>query len=88
MRCLVWGAGAIAGALGAHLARAGNDVTLVDNVEEHVAAIAKTGLKITGPISDFTVQAPAFTPATLNGEWDTIILATKAHHTEAAVRAL
>jgi 2-dehydropantoate 2-reductase len=63
-------------------------VTLVDNVEDHVAAIAKSGLTITGPIADFTVQAPAFTPATLKGEWDTIILATKAHHTESAVRAL
>lgn len=87
-RCLVWGAGAIGGTLGAYLARAGDDVTLVDNVEEHVAAIAKSGLKITGPIADFTVQAPAFTPATLKGEWETIILATKAHHTASAVRAL
>jgi 2-dehydropantoate 2-reductase len=88
MRCLVWGAGAIGGTMGAYLARAGHDVTLVDQVPEHVAAIAKNGLKITGPIADFTVRVPAFTPATVTGEWDTIMLATKAHHTEAAVRAL
>ena len=88
MRCLIWGAGAIGGTMGAHLARAGHDVTMVDTVDEHVAAINSTGIRITGPISAFTARVPAFTPATLRGEWDTIILATKAHHTETAARAL
>ena len=74
--------------MGAHLARAGHEVTMVDTVEEHVAAIGRTGITVTGPISALTVRVPAFTPASLNGEWDTIILATKAHHTETAVRAL
>ena len=88
MRFLVWGAGAIGGTMGAWLARAGHDVTLVDNVDEHVAAINRDGLRITGPIAEFTQRMPAFTPATVRGEWDTIMLATKAHHTEAATRAL
>src|SRR5216117_1052920 len=88
MRCLVWGAGAIGGTLGASLARAGHDVTLVDTVAEHVAAINRSGLTISGPIAAFTTSLPAFTPDTLRGAWDTIILATKAHHTETAVRAL
>jgi 2-dehydropantoate 2-reductase len=88
MRFLIWGAGAIGGTMGAHLARAGHDVTLVDNVQEHVDAIDHTGLHITGPIADFVVRVPAFTPDTLRGEWDTILLSTKAHHTESAVRAL
>jgi 2-dehydropantoate 2-reductase len=88
MRVLVWGAGAIGGTLGAYLARAGHDVTLVDNVEEHVAAIARDGLRITGPFEEFTQQIPAYTPATLTGTWDTIVLATKAHHTEEATHAL
>jgi 2-dehydropantoate 2-reductase len=87
-RCLVWGAGAIGGTLGAHLARAGHDVTFVDTVTEHVEAINPAGLRVTGPIAQFTVRAPAFTPATLRGEWDTIVLATKAQHTEAAASAL
>ena len=88
MRSLIWGAGAIGGTLGAHLARAGHDITLVDSVREHVDAIAREGLHITGPISEFTVRVPAFTPEMVAGEWDTIVLATKAHHTEAAARAL
>ena len=90
MRFLVWGAGAIGGTLGAFLARAGggHDVTLVDTVAPHVDAINAAGLNITGPVATFTARTPAFTPTTLRGSWDTIILATKAHHTAAAVRAL
>jgi 2-dehydropantoate 2-reductase len=88
MRLLIWGAGAIGGTMGAHLARAGHDVTFVDNVHEHIRAINDAGLHITGPIADFIVRAPAFTPDALRGEWDTIVLATKAHHTESAARAL
>lgn len=88
MRGLIWGAGAIGGTLGAYLARAGHDVTLVDTVADHVAAINRDGLRISGPIAEFTASLPAFTPDSLRGTWDTIMLATKAHHTDAAVRAL
>jgi 2-dehydropantoate 2-reductase len=88
MRCLIWGAGAIGGTMGAYLARAGHEITMVDNVDAHVAAIAKNGIRITGPIEEFTTNVPASTPEHLKGTWDTIILATKAHHTEPAARAL
>ena len=87
-RVLVWGAGAIGGTMGAYLARAGHDVTLVESVAQHVDAINRDGLRITGPLSEFTQRMPAFTPDALHGSWDTIILATKAHHTGNAVRAL
>ncbi len=88
MRTLIWGAGAIGGTLGAYLAGAGHDITFVDNVGEHVGAINRDGLRITGPIEELTVRAPAFTPDALRGEWSTIVLATKAHHTGSASRAL
>ncbi len=88
MQWLIWGAGAIGGTLGAYLARAGHDVTFVDNVDEHVAAIARDGLRITGPIDDFVVRGAAYTPESLGGTWERIVLATKAHHTEGATRAL
>ena len=88
MRWLVWGAGAIGGTLAAYLARAGHDVTVVDSVSEHVDAIARDGLRIVGPIEEFTAHMPAFTAAGVRGEWDIILLATKAHHTAPAVRAL
>jgi len=87
-RSLIWGAGAIGGTIGAYLARAGHDITLVDTVADHVDAVNRSGLRITGPIDEFTTPVPAFTPDAVRGTWDTIVLATKAHHTDAAVRAL
>ena len=88
MRFLIWGAGAIGGTLGAYLAREGDAVTMVDTVGEHVEAITRDGLHVVGPIDEFTVRVPAFTPQALSGTWDAIILATKAHHTSGAARAL
>ena len=85
---LIWGAGAIGGTIGAYLVRAGHDVTFVDVVPEHVAEIRTTGLRITGPIEEFSIRAPAFTPDQLQGTWSHIFLAVKAHHTADATRAL
>jgi 2-dehydropantoate 2-reductase len=87
-RILVWGAGAIGGSAGAWLKRAGHDVSFVDVVPEHVAAIRGTGLRITGPVEEFSITAPAVTPDELTGTWRHIFLAVKAQHTEAATRAL
>ena len=87
-RILIWGAGAIGGSVGAWLKRAGHDITFVDVVPEHVAAIRDSGLRITGPVEEFTVHTPAFTPEELTGTWQRIFLAVKAQHTEAATRAL
>ena len=88
MQSLIWGAGAIGGTLGAYLARAGADITMVDAVGEHVGAITRHGLRVTGPIDEFTVRVPAVQPQAVSGTWDEIILATKAHHTDVAVHAL
>ena len=88
MRSLIWGAGAIGGTLGAYLARAGAEVTLVDTAVDHVDGIARRDLRVIGPIDEFTVHPPAFTPDAVRGTWDEIILATKAHHTDAALRQL
>lgn len=87
---LIWGAGAIGATVGAALKRAGRNVTFVDVVAEHVAAIRDParGLRITGPVDPMTIVAPAFTPAELSGRWRRIYLAVKAHHTEEAVRML
>ena len=89
-RTLIWGAGAIGASVGAWLKRAGHDVTFVDVVAEHVAAMRNPahGLRITGPVEEFSVTAPAFTPAELSGTWARIFLAVKAQNTDAATRAL
>jgi len=57
-------------------------------VADHVTAITRRGLRISGPIAEFIVPVPAFTPDALRGTWETVVLATKAHHTDAAARAL
>ena len=88
MRILIWGAGAIGGSVGAWLKRAGHDVSFVDVVAEHVAAIRGAGLRIVGPVEQFATTAPAFTPDEVPGVWPHIFLAVKAQHTEAATRAL
>ncbi len=87
-RILIWGAGAIGGSVGAWLKRAGHDVTFVDVVPEHVAAIRGQGLRITGPVERFSVIAAASKPEELDGTWRRVFLAVKAQHTEAATRAL
>jgi len=87
-RILVWGAGAIGGTVGAYLVRAGQDVTFVDVVADHVSAIRSTGLRITGPVDTFTIHATALLPDEVRGPWSRIFLAVKAHHTEEAARIL
>ncbi|HTD92123.1 MAG TPA: 2-dehydropantoate 2-reductase N-terminal domain-containing protein, partial [Burkholderiales bacterium] len=48
MRIAIIGAGAIGGYAGAHMTRAGHDVTLIDAWPEHVEAMRKHGLHISG----------------------------------------
>lgn len=87
---LVWGAGAIGGTVGAALVRAGHAVVFVDIEAEHVAAIRDParGLAIEGPLENYTIHAPAFTPEALRGRYARVLLCVKAQHTEAAARAL
>jgi 2-dehydropantoate 2-reductase len=85
---VVWGAGAIGGTLGAALVHAGHEVLLVDRAEDHVAAINRSGLAITGPLTNGRVRACATTPERVEGVFETILLCVKAQDTEAATRAL
>lgn len=85
---LIWGAGAIGGTLGAYFLRAGHQVVFMDQAQEHVEAINTEGLKITGPLAEFTVRTRAYTPETLQGRFRTTFLAVKAHHTKEAIALL
>jgi 2-dehydropantoate 2-reductase len=88
VRLAVVGAGAIGGTVGAYLSRAGHDVTFIDRDADHVAKMREQGLRIEGPIDEFTVQAPAFQPGEVTGSFETILLCVKAHATEAATHDL
>src|SRR3954467_3983049 len=59
-RIAVVGAGAVGCYLGGHLARTGNDVTLIDPWPEHIETIRQRGLKLSGMTDEeeYTVQVP------------------------------
>ena len=85
MRFTIVGAGAIGGITGAHLIRAGHEVTFVDSVAEHVAAIRERGLTLEG-VSSLTVRpSAAIAPSELRAPLGTVICAVKTLHTRAAM---
>lgn len=88
MKLLVWGAGAIGGTIGAYAARAGHAVVVVDAAHDHVDAIRSDGLKIEGPIETFTTRLPAHLPEALEGRFEHVLLAVKAHATGPALDQL
>ena len=85
---VIWGAGAMGGTIGAYFARAGQNVLFVDIVPEHVQAINDRGIKITGPVAEFTAPARAILPGHINQKFSLVLLCVKAHHTEEATRLL
>jgi 2-dehydropantoate 2-reductase len=85
---VIWGAGAIGGTIGAYLARAGANPTLVDADAAHVAALNAHGLKITGPIEEFSVSVRAVTPDQVKGPIRHVLLAVKGQHSTAATRMI
>src|SRR5262245_28357134 len=85
---LVWGAGAIGGTVAAYPAREGHRVTCVDTAAAHREAIAKDGLRISGPVATFTARVAAVSPEEVQGIWPLVIFAVKSHHTTSAAQAL
>ena len=88
MNLTIIGAGAIGGTIGAHMFRAGHDVTLCDADEDHVTAIQRNGLRIEGPVNEFTVAIPAITPSELPDVIGHAIVAVKSLHTASAAHLL
>ncbi len=85
MKFTVIGAGAIGGITGAHLAHAGHDVTLVDTVADHVAAIRERGITLEGRTELTQQVAAAITPAQLRAPLGTVLCAVKTLHTAQAL---
>ena len=78
MKFCIFGAGAIGGLVGAHLARIGEDVTLIAR-GPHLAAMREHGLKVSGHSGDFTVKPRATDNPAEAGPQDYVIVALKAH---------
>ena len=88
MKLTVIGAGAIGGTIGAHMFRAGHDITVCDADGAHVAAIREHGLHIEGPVNEFTVNVPAITPDELPDTIERAIVAVKSLHTASVAELL
>ena len=87
MRICIYGAGAIGGLLGARLAKAGAEVSLVAR-GPHLAAMRARGLTLRSGGESFTVPVTATDdPATL-GPQDYVVVTLKAHQVPGVVGAM
>ncbi len=90
MRFVIFGAGAIGGAVGARLAQAGFDVALIAR-GEHLEAIQRDGLEFQTPVQRSVLALPAAEdPAELGlgDPGDVVLLATKSQDTAGALARL
>lgn len=87
MKITIVGAGAIGGILGAHLIRAGHDITFVEAHLEHAQAIRENGLKVTGA-TNFHVYPKVLLPEEVRSPLEVVFLAVKARHTDEAMETV
>ena len=78
MRFAVVGAGAIGALVGAMLAKAGEDVTLIAR-GPHLRAIQERGVRVRGAIGEFEVKPRATDDIESVGEVEVVLLTLKAH---------
>ena len=79
------GAGAIGGVLGGYIARAGEDITLIDAWREHVEVMRQRGLRITGTRGEQVIKVKALhidDLSRLEGKLDILFIAVKSYDTE------
>jgi len=89
VRYVVLGCGAIGGTVAAGLIRDGHDALVCDTDPAVVSAVNTAGLRVDGPVEAFTVHPRAVAPPDLPVRIDgPVLVAVKAHHTEAAAAAL
>jgi len=83
------GAGAIGCVVGGLLAKAGHDVTLVDQWPEHVEQIKSGGLRLSGSCGEHLVPVPALhlhELALVREPFDAVFVAVKSYDTEWATQ--
>ena len=80
------GAGAMGCVLGAHLAKGGADVTLVDPYKEHMDKIAKDGLILNSADNRETVKMKTAYTADDIGVMDYVVLLTKTTYSDAGLQ--
>ncbi len=85
---VIWGTGTMGGIIAAFWARKGIPVTCVEKNQDHVDAVAANGLKIIGPIEEFTQPIHILHPNQIRGKLKKVYLATKSIHTAEAIRQI
>jgi len=88
MKIAVVGTGAMGSVYAVLFAEAGHDVWAIDTWPEHVDAINRDGLKLTGFTGDRTVEVKASTSVNDAGSCDMYVLATKVDGVGPAARRL
>lgn len=88
-RILFFGAGAVGSFLGARLAQAGSEVTLIGRAP-HVEAVAREGvrIRIAGKATSQPVRAARQSVAELPGPFDYVLLTVKGYDTAAALEEI
>ncbi len=89
IRTVIYGAGAIGGVVGGHLALAGKEVILIGR-PDHVNAISEYGLRFVTPTATHTLRLPAVTELSqidFRPE-DVVLLCVKGQNTDEALRDL
>jgi 2-dehydropantoate 2-reductase len=79
------GAGAVGSVVGGLLARAGHDVTLIDQWPEHVEAIRRGGLRLSGTCGEHVVKVEALhlcDAQRIAEPFDAVFVAVKSYDTE------
>jgi 2-dehydropantoate 2-reductase len=88
MKIGIVGAGAMGSVYGGLFAAAGHEVWLVDVWREHVEAVLKHGLSVTGASGERTVRPNATCDPAAAGPCELVVLATKMRDLEAAARSI
>jgi len=87
MKICIYGAGAIGGHIGGHLARAGADVSLIAR-GPHLEAIRRNGLRVIAGEADFTAPVRATDDPSELGPQDYVFVTLKSHQVEGVLPAM
>ncbi|MEW6673662.1 MAG: 2-dehydropantoate 2-reductase [Thermodesulfobacteriota bacterium] len=85
-KIVIFGAGAVGGYTGGQMARAGEDILLIDPWPEHIDAIKRTGLHLKTTDEEHTVKVPAMhlheVQSLAKNPVDIVFISTKSYDTE------
>lgn len=88
MTVAIMGVGSLGTIIGALIAKQNQDIILIDNNGEHVAALNNNGATITGTMDLQNVPVTAITPSEMKGEYSIVFYLVKQTHNKTALRQL